>query len=939
MSDFSEDHITSFRDAMAKEGIVYNGPIDADGHLHRFQVEGDAKGKRNGFYTLYIDEHPAGVFGCNRRFGNDHKFHWTGKGSVRLTPEERKILADKAAASRAAKVKRTQEEHAKAAAMGTRMWDAAAEAGADHPYLVRKGIKPLGARVGDWIKERRDGTTYVAARNALLIKIKDGSGLVGLQAIFGAPQKMGEDLRDKDFIYGQKKRGAWTTIGTPTEFDGTITLLVCEGFATGGSLHEATGLAVVPAFDAGNLINVARELRRLMPGSRIVICGDNDQWTERPIKNPGLTRAKEAALAVGGEYVVPAFADLEGEPTDFNDLHAVEGLGAVAKQVMAVLRPPAPPTQEAADYGAPGDAAAAGEPSAPMERTPHRDDPPVDDDGEDVDNRHFSIRGHDRTKIYIYQHEMKMIVARGMSDWSDAALTSIATLDWWETNFPGTSGFDKKMAVNWLQRTAFRRGYFDPDTCRGRGAWVDDGRIVFHFGHKVMVDGTLMEVTAIDSAYVYEQGRRLRLPADEEMSSEDGRRIFDVMKGFSWSRPASAILLAGWAALAPVSGALRWRPHVWLTGGAGSGKSTILNLVDWLMNGSAIFAQGNSTEAGIRQRLKSDALPVMFDESEQNTDREEMRVQAIISLIRQASTESAARTLKGTQGGEAMDFMIRSMFCLSSIQVGMKHQADMERISVLALKPKRAADQAKAAEAWAEISGSINKLKIDADLPARMLRRAINLLPTTIINIEIFGQAAAEKFGSQRDGDQYGTLLAGAWSLISNKVATIDEARNMIARYDWSDYLEGSETEESEKALNALTGRLVRVANQDVSLFELISRAALRDTDMKNISIKEAEAVLKRHGVMVRFKGGNSIEHAQLLVAYKHEELDRLMAGTAYAADLKGQLLRVPGAARGPDPVRFLGVTSRVVELPLAALLDGSSEALSDAEYNDYIEF
>lgn len=927
------EHREAFREAMSDSGVPYRGEIEGDGKLRRIYVEGDRKGTRNGWYLYHDDEKPSGGFGSMR---GGVKNTWTATGTRPLSEDERREIRDRQASEKARRAEEERVLQERGARHAEAMWEAAKPC-EDHPYLRRKGVKPLGARVGDWVKERRDGTTYVAAKNALLIRIKDGSGTVGLQAIFAEPIKMGEALRDKDFIYGARKKGCWTTIGAPTEFDGQVTLLVCEGYATGASLHEATGMAVVPAFDAGNLIYVARELRRLMPAARIVICGDNDQWTERPISNPGLTRAKEAAAAVGGEYVVPAFADLELKPTDFNDLHAVEGLGAVAKQVAAVLRPPAPPTQEAEDYGAPGDAGAAGEPSAPMERTPHRDDPPADDE-DDGDAPGFRILGHDHTKIYFYQREGKIILARGMSDWSDAALTSIAPLQWWELNFPGTSGFNKKVAVDWIQRTAFKRGFYDPNMCRGRGAWIDAGRFVYHFGHKIMVDGTLMDVTEIDSAYVYEQGPRMRLAADEEMSSEDGRKIFDIMKGYSWGRPASAILLAGWAALAPVSGALQWRPHVWLTGGAGAGKTTILKFLDWLTLGFAVFAQGNSTEAGIRQRLKSDALPVIYDESEQNTDREQMRVQAIISLIRQASTESAARTLKGTQGGEATDFVIRSMFCLSSIQVGMKHQADMERITVLALNPKRAGDQAKAAELWAQNLAATNKLQTDIDLPARLLRRSINLLPVTIANIETFGHAAAEKFGSQRDGDQYGTLLAGAWSLISTKVATIEEARNMIARYDWSDYLEGSETEESEKALNALTGRLVRVANQDVSLYELISRAAMRDTDMKNVSVKEAEAVLKRHGLMVKFEGGNSIDHASLLVANKHEELDRLMAGTAYAADLKGQLLRVPGAQRHKEE-RFLAVRIRCVQIPLAAMLDGSSEALSDAEYDDHIQF
>ena len=57
------DHIEAFREAMRMAGIDYRGPIEADGKLHRFHVEGDSRGKRNGWYVLHLDEHPAGMFG------------------------------------------------------------------------------------------------------------------------------------------------------------------------------------------------------------------------------------------------------------------------------------------------------------------------------------------------------------------------------------------------------------------------------------------------------------------------------------------------------------------------------------------------------------------------------------------------------------------------------------------------------------------------------------------------------------------------------------------------------------------------------------------------------------------------------------------------------------------------------------------------------------
>jgi putative DNA primase/helicase len=554
------------------------------------------------------------------------------------------------------------------------------------------------------------------------------------------------------------------------------------------------------------------------------------------------------------------------------------------------------------------------------------------EDGEELsENPWFTVRGHSRKNIVVFQRESKLIHERGFTDWSEAALTSIAPLQWWQLHFSGEKGLDKKMAVNWLQRRAYAKGFFDPDTIRGRGAWRDDGRFVFHFGDKLWVDGRMMDVTKVSSTYIYEQGRRLRLPATEPMTGAEGRKLYEAFKAFAWKRSSSAVLVAGWVALAMVGGALRWRPHVWITGGAGSGKTTLLNFVDWLLNGTNIFAQGNSTEAGIRQTLKTDSRPVLFDESEQNNDRETQRMDNVLSLIRQSSTESRAQTMKGSQGGESQHFHVRSMFCLGSIQVGLKQQADMERFSVLALKPKREggpAEDARAARKWAEISAALEAVYADRELPGKLLQRALTLLPTTIENVGVFSKVAAEKFGSQRDGDQYGTLLAGAWSMVSGKVASIEEARQMIDRYDWSEYREASETEESDKALGALLGRCIRVQSQDVSVYELIVRAANQDIDLKDVPVKEANAVLKRNGLRVQFKGGARVEDGELWIGHDQALLEGLMRGTAFAADPVRHFGRLSEAKPSENTQRFVGLPIRYTRIPLSCVI-GHGEAQS----------
>jgi putative DNA primase/helicase len=943
-----EDHVTAFRDAMAKEGIHYSGPIEADGQFHRVAHNDAPRGKRDVWYKVFLDDRPAGMFGWNR-LGNETKFTWSAKGLAPLTPEARADLARRAAEAKAkaAAEETARHEAAKTAAAG--MWEAASES-PTHPYLARKGVQAHGGlRVGPWVKQRKDGSSYTLCPNALLIPMVAAKGEIwGLQAIFPEKIEISGEQRDKDFIYGAVKKGLYHTIGAPGPVDDVLTIGLCEGYATGASVHEATGIGVLACFDAGNLVHVARKLRAARPAARLVIFADNDQFTvirDVPV-NTGVLKGKEAADTVGGILIVPQFADLATKPNDWNDLANLAGDKEVARQIWAVLRPQAnlpavveepPPVESAESYGEFAPAAPEGdlgESKPKKERRQRKAGEGGNPDAVKV-NGWFTILGHDRDSIYAYQHEKRMIICRGASDWSENALLTLAPAEFWEA-FSGSKGkIQKTWCADAVIRHAYEKGYFDPTTTRGRGAWLDEGRIVVHLGHRLMVNGEEMDVTDIESNYVYEQGRRLRLPHATPLSAADGRKIIETAKVFHWNRPASAILCAGWVALAPLCGALRWRPHIWLTGGAGSGKSSILNHFIWpLMHGMEIYAQGNSTEPGIRQTLMTDALPVLFEETEQNDERERLRMQGVLSLIRQSSTESGARTLKGSQTGDAMGFMVRSMFCLASIQVGIRHQADAERIAVLALRPKRTANKDQAAKNWAIIKAAVDELAADKELPGRLLRRSIMLLPTTLQNCEIFAKAAADKFGSQREGDQYGIMLAGAWSLVKSTVATPEEARDMISRYDWTEYTESSEQEESSKALQTLLERPIRTQRGDVSVYELVARCAGLDGPGAWDGAKDtAEALLRRHGMMLKWNGKLSAD-AALLVAYNHSELDQLMSDTPYASDVKGQLLRVNGAFRHA-PERFNGTLSRSVGIPLSMILDGAAPA---PDYGDDLD-
>lgn len=309
------DAIEQFRDAIQSAGLIPPDVIEPDGKLHRFASNGK-RGDDAGWYALHDDGIPAGSFGDWR---NGFSQTWRQDIGRTLTlAEETAHRATVEAMKRerdAAKAREQAETASKAAAI----WKTAKPAPEDHPYLTRKGIKANGARLHN---------------GALVIPMRDGGELHSLQFI-------GAD-GDKRFLTGGRVAGCYYSIGTTK---GAAALCIAEGFATGATIHEATGYPVAVAFNAGNLEPVARALRAKLPELRLILCADDDAATEG---NPGITKATDAARSVGGLLAIPDFGtDRPDGATDFNDMAAHRGAEAVARAVASLI-------ESAMDEPAPG---------------------------------------------------------------------------------------------------------------------------------------------------------------------------------------------------------------------------------------------------------------------------------------------------------------------------------------------------------------------------------------------------------------------------------------------------------------------------------------------------------------------------------------------------------------------------------------------------------
>lgn len=286
-----------FQDAMIQSGITPPVEIIDDGKIHRFSTSEKTNDKA-GWYIFFGDGLPAGEFGCWR---TDIRSKWRADIGRDYSPQELQTLTIRKETIRNQREEEFKSERLEAKNKANSIWSESNPAN-KHPYLVKKGIKPYIAR---------------ESNGSLIIPLFQNEEIVSLQYI-------NEDGK-KTFLKGGVVSGSYCTLG---EIGDKTSICICEGFATGASVYESTGLAVIISFSTGNLLKVAQHMRDLHPHHVIIVAGDDD-WASQD--NVGKSSATQAAEAVKAKLIFPTFSEpRQKNQTDFNDMAADQGPFSIA---------------------------------------------------------------------------------------------------------------------------------------------------------------------------------------------------------------------------------------------------------------------------------------------------------------------------------------------------------------------------------------------------------------------------------------------------------------------------------------------------------------------------------------------------------------------------------------------------------------------------------
>lgn len=676
-------------------------------------------------------------------------------------------------------------------------------------------------KVHEYLEKKQIGANYrarVSYNNSLLIPLESLDD--DLNYTFEGVQMIWRDVDTlqwvKKYNAGVVKQGSFTRV---VEFDVKKTefIYLCEGYATACSVYMATDVPTVCAFDSGNLDVVIEKLKALNPDIKIIICADDDFQTIINGKqvNVGVLKAISCCKKFQNvTYKKPRFTHRIDE-TDFNDLHILEGIDAVRDQ-LRINR------AEFADV--------------------------------------ILLGHHDLSEFYYLCTQSKSIVALTPSKHKPEYLTAMADEKYWAEKY----GYRKhpetgEMFPDWKKITgnilARQRdiGAFDPKLVRGLGVWSDDGRVLVNYGQGVYKVQDRQCVSNIDphlgSKNFYSTSSGDVINFDDELTDDESLKIADAIKSLNFKNEHDYVFVIGFLAIANVFGALDWRPHLWITAPAGSGKSWIMKKLRSLIYFHLAFKKVPSV-AGVEQNIGNHAKVTVIDEAEAGD-----RVDAVVALARESSTLDAGLSGKGTADGKGLLTEVNTCFMMASIEPPhFTNQADDTRFFIVDMN----GNESQTPQDFDEIE---KKFKAIEGMGIRLMVRMVNHIDMLKANIVIAKKALRAKKISARESDQLAPVIAGFLMFFTRQ--KIDE--NLVwsvaqqMGLSKSDYVERNETKQDDKVFSTLM--MLKLNNQGLTVSEALKTS---------IEAKSTHFELQAHGMLwVDGKG--------LFIAATAPELDRKM--------------------------------------------------------------
>ena len=536
----------------------------------------------------------------------------------------------------------------------------------------------------------------------------------------------------------------------------------------------------------------------------------------------------------------------------------------------------------------------------------------------------------------------------------------------WEEHFIPRGS--KRPVVDWkavaesVMRLCEQRGFIDiGEMLRGRGVWrhTESTSInpvfVIHGGDQVYIKGLWQPLTTLTTkAVFYRPERAVDIPKKDMEDDEILSALRDYIKitrRLDWQSDVSGILVAAWSMLAPFCGALDFRPHMYLSGASGSGKSEVLkNIVEPMTGRGALFMEGGTTEAGLRNAVNHKAVPILFDEGEKQTHLGDRGIEAILHLSRSAAVSNRARIYHSGK-----EYKVKTMIVLCAAELALTSQADQNRFFRATLRTPILSDQNEVKERkdkWRQVLLDLNGIGVGEENYTLsdsafwwIFERLPSLLRTGGVAELVNDYLAAnlEKY-TPRDGQRLAPLLGIAAMVYTGDLNLSPQQIQQFLMPLMESLSESVATERSESDLESFYAALFSLhidftyagVRRTRSLGAIITETAQNFGPAGEAELRKKYMVLlEQYGIKLAFprlakKDEWNPRNLNLYVAKTNSQLNKLFSQTKYGKGAWQTILINAGGSSMNGGIKMNGRSTSCIRLPLSEVINFDKEDEDD---------
>lgn len=507
---------------------------------------------------------------------------------------------------------------------------------------------------------------------------------------------------------------------------------------------------------------------------------------------------------------------------------------------------------------------------------------------------------------------------------------------------------DTVSAGRWLVRQCRERGLWDESRQRrGLGVWIGEGGPVLHAGDAVGVWPFGRDDWRPVAQMLREDRSgpiwQLRPPAPrpgQPATRDETASLRALLDHWSFAglgpSLSEADVVFGWLGVAILGAWPRFRPHISVSGGAGTGKTTLSRLMQAMCSANAGELLDQFTEAGIRNSLSGEARALFMDEAEPSADGQPGPVERVMEVLRRMSTGEGSAGRKGTKEGGAEATSAVGSGYLASIYPVAVGDAMASRVIEVRLRPLPKAGGATDDALEAAI---VLAREMSPRLLARAMRDAKRFRADASAIKAVLGRAGQ----TRRAADLISAVAAGRRLLLFDEPLADEAAAEAEARL-WAPL--ASDRAEAAAGQNAGQACLARIFSLNSGQHSHDRHLSIGELVMEEVKTSlTRDKVLKSWGIKIEKPWSGPRMGPWMILSTNHPQMQRALAGTSFAnwhkvlehlADLGDEY----APQRVDSAVRFGPHQSRAIAIPLTPWLEepiavgGGQEDFNPADWD-----